>query len=361
MSANSFSPESKIELEVLNFLYKGVGEIKHMNIPDDSELTKKQHQQLKKYIDTIPLFYLNIIKYTKTLYEEIRLSKLNGKPQTIYIITKRTDPLLVRFFSKKYTEVDAPYLFMGKKTDYNIRSDKDKYSKSHPYLFMDKTGTITDGKQDLFEIFDENIEIDIIPPSSPEPSPEPMKMSQPKKHDKSLSPLQPLHRDIGTSPMEPVVSEPVAVETAVAEPVVSQLKPAVAEPVVSQLKPAVAEPAVAELKPESKTHYKLKPVHIDVVHAIPIIPSIKPIHAIPITNKIQTRKTEKKTRIKIILPKKQLKNKMQTKKLSTKKLSTKKLSTKKLSTKKLSTKKLLKNKTQTNKKRNITISSSVVL
>ena len=334
MSANSFSPESKIELEVLNFLYKGVGEIKHMNIPDDSELTKKQHQQLKKYIDTIPLFYLNIIKYTKTLYEEIRLSKLNGKPQTIYIITKRTDPLLVRFFSKKYTEVDAPYLFMGKKTDYNIRSDKDKYSKSHPYLFMDKTGTITDGKQDLFEIFDENIEIDIIPPSSPEPSPEPMKMSQPKKHDKSLSPLQPLHRDIGTSPMEPVVSEPVAVETAVAEPVVSQLKP------------AVAEPAVAELKPESKTHYKLKPVHIDVVHAIPIIPSIKPIHAIPITNKIQTRKTEKKTRIKIILPKKQLKNKMQTKKLSTKKLSTKKL---------------LKNKTQTNKKRNITISSSVVL
>ena len=360
MSANSFSPESKIELEVLNFLYKGVGEIKHMNIPDDSELTKKQHQQLKKYIDTIPLFYLNIIKYTKTLYEEIRLSKLNGKPQTIYIITKRTDPLLVRFFSKKYTEADAPYLFMGKKTDYNIRSDKDKYSKSHPYLFMDKTGTITDGKQDLFEIFDENIEIDIIPPSSPEPSPEPMKMSQPKKHDKSLSPLQPLHRDIGTSPMEPVVYEPVAVETAAAEPVVSQLKPAVAEPVVSQLKPAVAEPVavetVAELKPENKTHYKLKPVHIDVVHAIPIIPSIKPIHAIPITNKIQTRKTEKKTRTKITLPKKQLKNKMQTKKLSTKKLSTKKLSTKKLSTKKL-----LKNKTQTNKKRNITISSSVVL
>jgi hypothetical protein len=355
MSANSFSPESKIELEVLNFLYKGVGEIKHMNIPDDSELTKKQHQQLKKYIDTIPLFYLNIIKYTKTLYEEIRLSKLNGKPQTIYIITKRTDPLLVRFFSKKYTEADAPYLFMGKKTDYNIRSDKDKYSKSHPYLFMDKTGTITDGKQDLFEIFDENIEIDIIPPSSPEPSPEPMKMSQPKKQDKSLSPLQPLHRDIGTSPMEPVVYEPVAVETAAAEPVVSQLKPAVAEPVVSQLKPAVAEPVavetVTELKPENKTHYKLKPVHIDVVHAIPIIPSIKPIHAIPITNKIQTRKTEKKTRTKITLPKKQLKNKMQTKKLSTKKLSTKKLSTKKL----------LKNKTQTNKKRNITISSSVVL
>ena len=340
MSANSFSPESKIELEVLNFLYKGVGEIKHMNIPDDSELTKKQHQQLKKYIDTIPLFYLNIIKYTKTLYEEIRLSKLNGKPQTIYIITKRTDPLLVRFFSKKYTEVDAPYLFMGKKTDYNIRSDKDKYSKSHPYLFMDKNGTITDGKQDLFEIFDENIEIDIIPPSSPEPSPEPMKMSQPKKQDKSLSPLQPLHRDIGTSPMEPVAVETAA---AAAEPVVVE---PVAVETSSELKPAVAEPAVAELKPENKTHYKLKPVHIDVVHAIPIIPSIKPIHAIPITNKIQTRKTEKKTRIKIILPKKQLKNKMQTKKLSTKKLSTKKL---------------LKNKTQTNKKRNITISSSVVL
>jgi hypothetical protein len=316
MSANSFSPESKIELEVLNFLYKGVGEIKHMNIPDDSELTKKQHQQLKKYIDTIPLFYLNIIKYTKTLYEEIRLSKLNGKPQTIYIITKRTDPLLVRFFSKKYTEADAPYLFMGKKTDYNIRSDKDKYSKSHPYLFMDKTGTITDGKQDLFEIFDENIEIDIIPPSSPEPSPEPMKMSQPKKQDKSLSPLQPLHRDVGTSPMEPVAVEPVAVETAV-------------EPVA--VEPVVVEPTVAELKPESKSHDKLKPVHIDVVHAIPIIPSIKPIHAIPITNKIRTRKTEKKTR------------------------------TKRQLTKKLSTKKLLKNKTQTNKKRNIIISSSAVL
>ena len=290
MSANSFSPESKIELEVLKFLYKGVGEIKYMNIPDDSELTKKQHQQLKKYIDTIPLFYLNIIKYTKTLYEEIRLSKLNGKPQTIYIITKRTDPLLVRFFSKKYTEADAPYLFMGKKTDYNIRSDIDKYSKSHPYLFMDKNGTITDGKQDLFEIFDENIEIDIIPPSSPEPSPEPMKMSQPKKHDKSLSPLQPLHRDVGTSPMEP----------------------------------AVVEPAVVELKPESKSHDKLKPVHIEVVHAIPIIPSIKPIHAIPITNKIRTRKTEKKTRRKRTL----------TKKLSTKKLSTKKLSTNKMQTKK---------------------------
>ena len=285
MSANSFSPESKIELEVLKFLYKGVGEIKYMNIPDDSELTKKQHQQLKKYIDTIPLFYLNIIKYTKTLYEEIRLSKLNGKPQTIYIITKRTDPLLVRFFSKKYTEADAPYLFMGKKTDYNIRSDIDKYSKSHPYLFMDKNGTITDGKQDLFEIFDENIEIDIIPPSSPEPSPEPMKMSQPKKHDKSLSPLQPLHRDVGTSPMEP----------------------------------AVVEPAVVELKPESKSHDKLKPVHIEVVHAIPIIPSIKPIHAIPITNKIRTRKTEKKTRRKRTL----------TKKLSTKKLSTNKMQTKK--------------------------------
>jgi len=327
MSANSFSPESKIELEVLKFLYKGVGEIKHMNIPDDSELTKKQHQQLKKYIDTIPLFYLNIIKYTKTLYEEIRLSKLNGKPQTIYIITKRTDPLLVRFFSKKYTEADAPYLFMGKKTDYNIRSDKDKYSKSHPYLFMDKTGTITDGKQDLFEIFDENIEIDIIPPSSPEPSPEPMKMSQPKKQDKSLSPLQPLHRDVGTSPMEPVVVEPVAVE------------PVVVEPVVSELKPASAEPAVAELKPESKTHDKLKPVHIDVVHAIPIIPSIKPIHAIPITNKIRTRKTEKKTR---------------TKRTLTKKLSTK-------GTKGTLTKKLLKNKTQTKKKRNITTSSSAVL
>jgi hypothetical protein len=327
MSANSFSPESKIELEVLNFLYKGVGEIKHMNIPDDSELTKKQHQQLKKYIDTIPLFYLNIIKYTKTLYEEIRLSKLNGKPQTIYIITKRTDPLLVRFFSKKYTEADAPYLFMGKKTDYNIRSDKDKYSKSHPYLFMDKTGTITDGKQDLFEIFDENIEIDIIPPSSPEPSPEPMKMNQPKKQDKSLSPLQPLHRDVGTSPMEPVAVEPVVVEPVAVEPVV--------------VEPVVAEPAVAELKPESKTHYKLKPVHIDVVHAIPIIPSIKPIHAIPITNKIRTRKTEKKTR--------------------TKRTLTKKLSTKRTLTKKLSTKKLLKNKTQTKKKRNITTSSSAVL
>jgi hypothetical protein len=334
MSANSFSPESKIELEVLKFLYKGVGEIKHMNIPDDSELTKKQHQQLKKYIDTIPLFYLNIIKYTKTLYEEIRLSKLNGKPQTIYIITKRTDPLLVRFFSKKYTEADAPYLFMGKKTDYNIRSDKDKYSKSHPYLFMDKTGTITDGKQDLFEIFDENIEIDIIPPSSPEPSPEPMKMSQPKKQDKSLSPLQPLHRDVGTSPMEPVAVEPVAVEPVVVEPVA--VEPVAVEPVVSELKPASAEPAVAELKPESKTHDKLKPVHIDVVHAIPIIPSIKPIHAIPITNKIRTRKTEKKTR-------------------------TKRTLTKKLSTKKLSTKKLLKNKTQTKKKRNITTSSSAVL
>ena len=66
MSANSFSPESKIELEVLKFLYKGVDEIKYMNIPDDIELTKKQHQQLKKYIDVIPLFYLNIIKYTKT-------------------------------------------------------------------------------------------------------------------------------------------------------------------------------------------------------------------------------------------------------------------------------------------------------
>jgi hypothetical protein len=329
MSANSFSPESKIELEVLKFLYKGVGEIKHMNIPDDSELTKKQHQQLKKYIDTIPLFYLNIIKYTKTLYEEIRLSKLNGKPQTIYIITKRTDPLLVRFFSKKYTEADAPYLFMGKKTDYNIRSDKDKYSKSHPYLFMDKNGTITDGKQDLFEIFDENIEIDIIPPSSPEPSPEPMKMSQPKKQDKSLSPLQLLHRDVGTSPMELVVVEPVAVETAV--------EPVAVEPVVAE--PAVAEPAVAELKPESKSHDKLKPVHIDVVHAIPIIPSIKPIHAIPITNKIRTRKTEKKTR---------------TKRTLTKKLSTK-------GTKGTQTKKLLKNKTQTNKKRNITISSSAVL
>jgi hypothetical protein len=305
MSANSFSPESKIELEVLKFLYKGVGEIKHMNIPDDSELTKKQHQQLKKYIDTIPLFYLNIIKYTKTLYEEIRLSKLNGKPQTIYIITKRTDPLLVRFFSKKYTEADAPYLFMGKKTDYNIRSDKDKYSKSHPYLFMDKNGTITDGKQDLFEIFDENIEIDIIPPSSPEPSPEPMKMSQPKKQDKSLSPLQPLHRDVGTSPMEPVVAEPAVVEPVVAEP-------AVVEPVVAE--PVVAEPAVAELKPESKSHDKLKPVHIDVVHAIPIIPSIKPIHAIPITNKIRTRKTEKKTRRKRTLTKKLSTNKMQTKK-----------------------------------------------
>ena len=317
MSANSFSPESKIELEVLKFLYKGVGEIKHMNIPDDSELTKKQHQQLKKYIDTIPLFYLNIIKYTKTLYEEIRLSKLNGKPQTIYIITKRTDPLLVRFFSKKYTEADAPYLFMGKKTDYNIRSDKDKYSKSHPYLFMDKTGTITDGKQDLFEIFDENIEIDIIPPSSPEPSPEPMKMSQPKKQDKSLSPLQPLHRDVGTSPMEPVVVEPVVVEPVVVEPVV--------------VEPVAVEPVVSELKPESKPHDKLKPVHIDVVHAIPIIPSIKPIHAIPITNKIRTRKTEKKTR------------------------------TKRTLTKKLSTKKLLKNKTQTKKKRNITTSSSAVL
>lgn len=327
MSANSFSPESKIELEVLKFLYKGVGEIKHMNIPDDSELTKKQHQQLKKYIDTIPLFYLNIIKYTKTLYEEIRLSKLNGKPQTIYIITKRTDPLLVRFFSKKYTEADAPYLFMGKKTDYNIRSDKDKYSKSHPYLFMDKTGTITDGKQDLFEIFDENIEIDIIPPSSPEPSPEPMKMSQPKKQDKSLSPLQPLHRDVGTSPMEPVAVEPVAVEPVVVEPVV-------VEPVA--VEPVVVEPAVTELKPESKTHDKLKPVHIDVVHAIPIIPSIKPIHAIPITNKIRTRKTEKKTR-------------------------TKRTLTKKLSTKGTLTKKLLKNKTQTKKKRNITTSSSAVL
>jgi hypothetical protein len=331
MSANSFSPESKIELEVLKFLYKGVGEIKHMNIPDDSELTKKQHQQLKKYIDIIPLFYLNIIKYTKTLYEEIRLSKLNGKPQTIYIITKRTDPLLVRFFSKKYTEADAPYLFMGKKTDYNIRSDKDKYSKSHPYLFMDKTGTITDGKQDLFEIFDENIEIDIIPPSSPEPSPEPMKMSQPKKQDKSLSPLQPLHRDVGTSPMELVAVEtavePVAVEPVVVEPAV--VEPAVVEPVV--VEPVVVEPAVAELKPESKSHDKLKPVHIEVVHAIPIIPSIKPIHAIPITNKIRTRKTEKKTRRKRTL------------------------------TKKLSTKKLLKNKTQTKKKRNITTSSSAVL
>jgi hypothetical protein len=310
MSANSFSPESKIELEVLKFLYKGVGEIKHMNIPDDSELTKKQHQQLKKYIDTIPLFYLNIIKYTKTLYEEIRLSKLNGKPQTIYIITKRTDPLLVRFFSKKYTEADAPYLFMGKKTDYNIRSDKDKYSKSHPYLFMDKTGTITDGKQDLFEIFDENIEIDIIPPSSPEPSPEPMKMSQPKKQDKSLSPLQPLHRDVGTSPMEPVVAEPAVVEPAVVEPTV--VEPAVVEPVV--VEPVVVEPAVAELKPESKSRDKLKPVHIEVVHAIPIIPSIKPIHAIPITNKIRTRKTEKKTRRKRTLTKKLSTNKMQTKK-----------------------------------------------
>jgi len=329
MSANSFSPESKIELEVLKFLYKGVGEIKYMNIPDDSELTKKQHQQLKKYIDTIPLFYLNIIKYTKTLYEEIRLSKLNGKPQTIYIITKRTDPLLVRFFSKKYTEADAPYLFMGKKTDYNIRSDKDKYSKSHPYLFMDKTGTITDGKQDLFEIFDENIEIDIIPPSSPEPSPEPMKMSQPKKQDKSLSPLQPLHRDVGTSPMEPV-----AVETAV-EPVA--VEPVAVEPVAVE---------TAELKPESKTHDKLKPVHIDVVHAIPIIPSIKPIHAIPITNKIRTRKTEKKTR---------------TKKLSTKKPFTKRTLTKKQFKNKTQTKKLLKNKTQTKKKRNITMSASVVL
>jgi hypothetical protein len=336
MSANSFSPESKIELEVLKFLYKGVGEIKYMNIPDDSELTKKQHQQLKKYIDIIPLFYLNIIKYTKTLYEEIRLSKLNGKPQTIYIITKRTDPLLVRFFSKKYTEADAPYLFMGKKTDYNIRSDKDKYSKSHPYLFMDKTGTITDGKQDLFEIFDENIEIDIIPPSSPEPSPEPMKMSQPKKQDKSLSPLQPLHRDVGTSPMELVVAEPVAVEPVVSEPVA-------VEPVVVE---TAAEPAVAELKPESKTHDKLKPVHIDVVHAIPIIPSIKPIHAIPITNKIRTRKTEKKTR---------------TKRTLTKKLSTKGTLTKKQFKNKTQTKKLLKNKTQTNKKRNIIISSSAVL
>lgn len=253
MSANSFSPESKVELEVLKFLYKGIHEIKYMNIPDDIELTKKQHQQLKKYIDIIPLFYLNIIRYTKNLYEEIRLSKLNGKPQTIYIITKRTDPLFVRFFSKKYTDADAPYLFMGKKTDYNVRSDKDKYSKSHPYLFMDKTGTITDGKQELFEIFDENIEIDIIPSSSPEPPPEPMKVSKPV-----------IHHDVGTSPM-----------------------PAV-EPVVEP----VAEPEFIQ------QHDKLKPVDIEVVHAIPIIPSLKPTQAIIISDKKQTRKETKRTTIK---------------------------------------------------------------
>jgi hypothetical protein len=133
-----------------------------------------------------------------------------------------------------------------------------------------------------------------------------MKMSQPKKLDKSLSPLQPLHRDVGTSLMKPVAAEPAVVE------------------------PAVVEHAVAELKPESKSHDKLKPVHIEVVHAIPIIPSIKPIHAIPITNKIRTRKTEKKTRRKRTL------------------------------TKKLSTKKLLKNKMQTKKKGYIRTSASVV-
>jgi hypothetical protein len=157
-----------------------------------------------------------------------------------------------------------------------------------------------------------------------------MKMSQPKKQDKSLSPLQLLHRDVGTSPMEPVAVE-TAVEPVVSEPVV--VEPVAVEPVVVE---TAAEPAVAELKPESKSHDKLKPVHIDVVHAIPIIPSIKPIHAIPITNKIRTRKTEKKTRTKRTLTKKQFKNKTQTKKL-------------------------LKNKTQTNKKMNITMSSSAVL
>lgn len=282
MSANSFSPESKIELEVLKFLYKGIHEIKYMNIPDDIELTKKQHQQLKKYIDVIPLFYLNIIKYTKNLYEEIRLSKLNGKPQTIYIITKRTDPLFVRFFSKKYTEADAPYLFMGKKTDYNVRSDKDTYSKSHPYLFMDKTGTITDGKHELFEIFDENIEIDIIPSSSPDPPPETMTVSKPV-----------IHHDVGTSPMTSV--EPIV------EPIV--------EPVVE-----------AEF---TQQHDKLKPVDIEVVHAIPIIPFVKPTQAIIISDKKQTRKETNKT-IKKPSKKKSLKKKTLTKNMLTRKTLTKK-------------------------------------
>ena len=238
MSANSFSPESKKELEVLKFLYDGVEQITYMNIPKDIELTSKQHKKLRNYLDANYSFYFLIMKYTRELYDEVRLSKLNGQPHTIYIITTRTDPLAIRYFSEKYTEERGPYLFIGKKTNYLIRADiQDKYSESHPYLFMDKNGVVTDGKQDFFEIFDNGIELDIIPSSSPSKSPSPelpvvvkvsrknkaKKISRKTKKTKKtkspkttaiipspidvIAPPAKIMHDVAISPMTPIVSE----------------------------------------------------------------------------------------------------------------------------------------------------------
>jgi hypothetical protein len=90
---------------------------------------------------------------------------------------------------------------------------------------MDKNGVVTDGKQDFFEIFDNGIELDIIPSSSPSKSPSPelpvvvkvsrknkakklsRKTKKTKKTKKSKSPK--IMHDVAISPMTPIVSDKV--------------------------------------------------------------------------------------------------------------------------------------------------------
>ena len=355
MSANSFSPESKKELEVLQFLYNGVEQIKYMNISKDIELTSKQHKKLRNYLDANYSFYFLIMKYTRELYNEVRLSKLNGQPQTIYIITTRTDPLAIRYFSEKYTEERGPYLFIGKKINYSIRADiQDKYSESHPYLFMDNNGVVTDGKQDFFEIFDNGIELDIIPSSSPSNSPSPdlpvvvkvsrknktkkisRKTRKTKKTKKSKStkttamipspvdvipyPAKIMH-DVAISPMTPIVSDKIVHEEP--EPEVVHAIPIMASyvdvPIVPTVKGVPISPN-SSIVSDKILEKKPEPVHaipisspqkiikdIDISHVTPFvsdkIPEKQPeqistIPVIPSTIKINTKlKSNKQSKV----------------------------------------------------------------
>lgn len=294
MSANNFSPESKIELELLQFLYNGINEIKYINIPDDAEITTKQRNKLRKYIDDNYNFYLYLINYTQELYREERLSKLNGRLPTIYIIIERTDPLFVRYFSKKHTEFRGPYLFIGKKTNYSFRSPHDKYSVSHPYLFIDKEGTLTDGKQEFYEVFNNGVELDIIS-SSRSPSPPPAQPPSTQLYRKSKKTSQKIKKSKKTKTLSP----PVIIEN----PIVHDI--------VVLDKSTKHDVGTSPITSQEKNEVTLPPSQIDVVHAVPIIPSIKPIK-IKIISEKNREQLRKQTPKKSILPKRKITQKKHT-------------------------------------------------